>query len=670
MTSLSSTCDAIANVSSNTSLEKIDHLSTACERHLGNATEIIDAVENSLRTSEGRQRLMLWILIDRLAKQHQLYLDALRHKIMNLAVHHHPERNTSEYQEFLDLLDHSFTILFGSPLVSLITLQLNEKGGASRSDVRSGEKERSQRAVTVHRSALQTISGFVTKNIPIGRQGAHKHSLQVKTIDSQMAMNVASSYAPAQPVEIIVQAAHADPDAPHGYMKSLPSDHNKNYEEARRKRLREIMEKNREEENSRQEQRLLERVRMETQVKNDDGTKGLGCGDVVDDVQMPLEFPRDEFGVKIGNFPLGVRFVRDAIRSCGGAVELEVLLRRIATLASKEVVANFGDFREFLRIHYPTFRVVLEQEKWIVRLTESAAGDQIVPDDGCTWQSMECPRCSKVVKGRNFARHLNCRSCITAQIALGLQGDFVHRGPIADLAHVAKRIISYRDNFDDGDIDMLTDCLCRSAEVRRFRLASTRQFAPVLKAIGIIRDNWLFRKGVKEVDEAVISADDFSVAQLFSTLGRNIHRLPIPWLEMGDVIDMCHRFSKSVLPPFNPPPRPADPRISLHNEYPGFLLCDSEVDDEDDPSADEELFSDDDAPTFTFAPPVDVAESIFTAGFPRDTKRLQHRMRTAPPMVLNRVLRSDGNQTHRELYAESRNALQNSRPVLSSVRRY
>lgn len=55
---------------------------------------------------------------------------------------------------------------------------------------------------------------------------------------------------------------------------------------------------------------------------------------------------------------------------------------------------------------------------------------------------MTCPGCSKVVKGRNFARHYNSRQCITAQIALGLQGDFIDRGPIAKLASIAKQIIA------------------------------------------------------------------------------------------------------------------------------------------------------------------------------------------------------------------------------------
>lgn len=453
------------------------------------------------------------------------------------------------------------------------------------------------------------------------------------------------------------------------------------------------------------------------------------------DVQMPAELPRDEFGVKRGNFPLGVRFVRNAIAACGGAVELDVIVNRLSTLSNREAVSQFGNVREFLLIHSPTFRLVMESGRWIVRLTPSAqrlfeqydptaqalAGELLYRNmyhtkqgggrgkarrrhDGAgskqdvatggnnhsnsddnnnntgmendtfdkesskegatqtggpeamTWQSMTCPGCSKVVKGRSFARHYNSRRCITAQIALGLQGDYTGRGVVAELAFMAKHILSRKDSFDDGDIDALTACLGAAAQLPRLRLASPRQFTPILKAVRLVRDRWLRRKGsVPEMDAVTVRAGDASVVQLFAVLGAAVHRLPIAWIEMGEVIDMCHRFTESVLPPLLPPPRPADPRISLSNAYPGFLFCESELDDDDEPSGDEDEFSDDEAPTFTFAPPVDVAESLFTAGFERDTKRLQHRMRTAPPMVLQRVLQGDRTQTQREMYTDIQN---------------
>lgn len=642
--SLSKVCDSISEIDNETPVKRITEISRSCEKYLGNAVAIIDAIENSLGVASGRRCLLLWILVDQLSKLHTIFLDAFRPIIINLALNRHPEKSSAEYQEFLLLLDQSFSVLFGPALVSLITMQLNRNSDEAQAVTVS----RPTRALTVRDTSLKSIGGFSANPIQgNARPGSQRHALQVKTLDSHMSMNVASSYSPAQPTEIITDL-QPDADAPQGYMKALPSDYNKTYAEDRRKRLREIMENNREQQAMQKEKRVLERVRQASRMEEEEGSRtDSGRPGNADDIKLPSEFPRDEYGVKIGNFPLGVRFLRDAIRDCGGAVELEVLSHRVATLASREAVANFGNLREFLSIHSPTFRLQLEHDQWIVRLTESLG------EDTPTWELMECPHCAKKIKGRNFARHRNSRTCIKGQIALGIDGDYLHRGPIAELAHAAKRIISQRDSFDDGDIDMFADCLKSSAEVRRFRLSSTRHFSPILKAVRIIRDRWLSRKGVEEMDHALISVDDFSVANLFSLLGRSIHRLPIPWIEMGDIIDMCHRFSKEVLPPFNPPPRPADPRISLYNEYPGFLLCESEVDDDDDPSGEDERFSDDDAPMFTFAPPVDVAETIFTAGFSRDTKRLQHRMRTAPPMILNRVLKGDGSQTLREMYADT-----------------
>ncbi|KAL7701744.1 hypothetical protein N2W54_007219 [Lotmaria passim] len=677
--SLSEACDAISGISDATTHAEIIAIAKQCEPHLGNAAEILDALENTLSTSVGAQRLMLWFLVDRLAKQHVLFCDALRPKLTHLCTHYGFARNAAEWSDFITLLKSSLSVTFGQTIVSLILLQLGEdarssasgRGGSSGNNNNSSgsthanqqRNKRGSAALTVHSKALRTAGAFMTKAIAIERGPENKHALQVKTMDSQMAMSVASSYAPARPVEIVVPEMKPDADAPRGFMQALPEGYMENYQEMRRKRLREMMERSRDEQDRRQEQEMLRRVRQDAagEVGGDAGVgaasssitsghnNGKGDGALYpdySDIQMPLEFPRDEFGVKRGNFPMGVRFIRDAIAACGGAVELDVLTSRISTLANREAVAEFGNVREFLLIHSPTFNVVSEGGQWVVRLV----GDKHT--DEATWKSLQCPACSKVVRGRNFARHFNCRRCITAQIALGLQDDAEGRGPIAELAYAAKRVLVKRESCDDGDIDVLADCLQRAADVRRFRLGSTREFAPIMKAMRVVRDCWLAKKGVEEVAEAEVTAADVSIGNLFRVFGENIHRLPIAWIEMGDVIDMCCRFTDHVKPPFNPPPRPADPRISLQNEYPGFLLCESEVDDEDAPSDNEDEFSDDEAPAFTFAPPVDMAESLFTAGFERDTKRLQHRMRTAPPMVLQRVLQTDGSQTQSEMYAE------------------
>jgi len=649
--SLAQTCDLIAALTEQSTDDDLTSIAQASETHLAHAGEVLDAVENAMAVAADEGRVQLWLLMDKLVKQHSLYLDAVRPKLISLSTRYAPAVASPSWPRFEQLMKTSFSLLFGSPLTSLILMQLC---GDAPEVAATAQGQRSQTALVTHRAALRSAGAFTTKAVAVERGAANQHKLQVKTLDSQMAMNVASSYAPAKPVEIMVADVKADIDAPEGFMNALPVDYVKNQEQIRRKRLREIMERNRQEQDRRQEQDLLAKVRGAKEGA-ESTTQASANGVVIpdfSDIEMPAELPRDEFGVKRANFPLGVRFLRDAIASCGGAVELEVIVNRISTMANSEAVAAFGNVREFLRIHTPTFRLEQEKGVWVVRLVKqdsSYASSNGVEE--LTWEAMECPCCSKIVKGRNFARHLHCRRCVTTQIALGLDGD-LNRSPIAELAYLSRYIILRRDSFDGGDVDALTSAYERCAELRRFRLSSPRQFAPMLKALRIIRDRWLASKGVEEMDNLVVDSGDASYVNLFRTVGQYVHRLPIAWIEMGDLIDMCHRFTDGVLPAFNPPPRPADPRISLQNEYPGFLLGESDVDDEDEPSGEDEEFSDDEAPTFTFAPPVETAEALFTAGFDRDTKRLQHRMRSAPPMILQRVLQGDRTQTHSSMYAE------------------
>ncbi|KAG8348142.1 hypothetical protein ERJ75_000218900 [Trypanosoma vivax] len=638
--SVGETSDAIASLAEGCTADQLADLAQQCESHLTNIDAILDAVENALHIAKEGQRLALWFFIDKLAKQHVMFLDALRPRLRGLATSAAPPVGTPEWVEFKNLLKSSIAVVFGAPLVSLILLEIDPETQRSTARATASGTERTQGVVALHNSALRTAGAFATKAVTTERPAAARHVLQVKTIDSQAAITMASSYAPLRPQEIAVPDIVPDADAPQGHVKALPADYLRNYENTRRKRLREVMERNREEVDRRQELELLNRVRGVTK----EGRKVPDFSDVV----MPLEFPRDDYGVKRGYFPLGVRFIREAVRSCGGAVELDVLVSRLSTLASREAVTEFGDVREFLLIHRPTFRVVSEKDRWIVRLTGDNSSDP-------TWESMQCPLCSKVLRGRNLARHTNCRLCITTQIALGLHGE-VH-SPIAELAFVAKSIIDRADSFDDWDLECFADCVRRSAECRRFKLSSQSKFAPILKALRIVRNRWLARKGVAEVADAVVDPGDAAVVNLFRVVGESVNRLPIPWIDMGDVVDMCRRFSDHVLPPFNPPPRPADPRINLQNEYPGFLLCESELDDEDEPSDDEDAFSDDEAPAFVFAPPVELAETLMTAGFERDTRKLQHRMQTAPPLVLQRVLKGDRSQTLGEMYASVTNTV-------------
>ena len=56
------------------------------------------------------------------------------------------------------------------------------------------------------------------------------------------------------------------------------------------------------------------------------------------------------------------------------------------------------------------------------------------------------------------------------------------------------------------------------------------------------------------------------------------------------------------------------------------------TDSDDKISSEEEEFSDDEAEQFEFAPPVTVMETIMAAGIERETKKINFRLRTAPPI--------------------------------------
>eukprot|EP00758_Cryptobia_borreli_P002392 Tbor_TRINITY_DN2997_c0_g1::TRINITY_DN2997_c0_g1_i1::g.1187::m.1187 len=537
-------------------------------------------------------------------------------------------------------------------------------------------------ALVKHQQSLHALGGFVSK----GASGAARRktgageSLMVRTKDSVMATKYSNTYTPAVPVEVVQAVSIVDVDAPKGYRQIIPESQTQQYLEARKKHFKEIMTRAKQQDIHR-EMRQKKGRRLED---NDNGTtttvEGSGALDEeFSDITMPEEFPRDEFGVKIGFFPAGVRFIRNAIRACGGALPLEIIVQRLSTLADPDTREQFGDVRQFIDIHSPTtFRIDTEKDKIIIRLSENEKSgvDAIFEDSEgrqrFTWEEITCPLCSAKVKGRNLSRHYNCRRCVGVQVALGIKGRVT--GSISALASCASTFLqqqqlvmkpiganngldvlsSIEDGgerwditsgaiFDDDDLANFEECLKAAGEVKRYKLSSTKAFSPILKAIRFIRARWLALHNKKEIKDIIIGPSDRGFVSLFATLGSLIHRLPIPWIETGDIIEMCRRFCPKVLQAFNPPPRPADPRIAMTNEYPGILFCDSEIDSEDQVSEDEDdaAHSDDEQEQFVFAPPVSVAESLMTAGFDRETRRLQYRLRTRPPMLMTKAIHAD-----------------------------
>lgn len=647
---------------------------------------VVDTICSALAstTPDSDQRLQYWKLIDRLCKVNSAFIPVITKRLVTIAYEFAPAKsNKGNFAIFLVILD-SMKHFLGQAVVAVAKAKIGANEGLNEDDNitfsnldHQQNTDRAPRALVVHRAALSTMGGFMTRKDNTQRSGP-PDALMVRTRDSLTAMKAANAYAPAMAVEIAQAPVQSDVDAPAGFRQALPANHTEEYRRLRQKRLRETFEQAHKDEEDRKNKKAIAELERQTAAAYGGGSAGASVEantsgnrtNIFDfsDVVMPSELPRDEYGVQIANFPLGVRFLREAIESCGGALELETIVQRLSTLSGFDK-DKFGNVREFVTIHSPTFVVQQEKDKWVVRV-KTAEDDVSVPPriqlpDGniyFSWERMFCPLCGKELKGRNLARHSNCRGCIKTQIAKAFTGQITSdigrlhafgQELMARYTEAMKEGYSLVSGavFDDGDLEYFESCLIAAAKVKRYQLSSTRHFSLILKAIGVVRARWLAIHNVTEIKDIQVGPSDQPFVKFFATLGSLIHRLPIAWIETGDIIDMCSRFCQKPLPAHNPPPRPADPRIQMTNEYPGVLFCDSEIDSEDEVSAeDDEVCSDDEQEQFVLAPPVSVVESLMTVGFERDTKRLEYRLRTRPPMVLRKALRLGGNATQAEVY--------------------
>lgn len=634
----------------------------AATRFVGDVGLVLDTIDSvALEAKESgndAQLASMWALVDQLSKAHEAFTEAVRPRLVRFAESFPVPRSSAHFARFAQILE-GFKSIFGVAVMSVISIKLRDVLGVSGLTTGGGApdnrpttapnaaalREEADSAAAAAAKQMQlstmvrTIGGYQIQRANNGRPAGAQHALQVKTRDSLQAIRGNALYAPALPSEMTIAMPERDADAPVGYMQALPANHQQEYIDNRKRRLREIMEKKR-----KQEEEGRNRGQPGAAAPGDVAPAAV---DLYEDVVMPAELPRDEFGVKIGNFPAGVRFLRNAIAQCGGALELSLLEERVSQMSDREAQAEFGNLRQFLHIHSPTFRVVGENDKWIVRLATDPDPDT---SKAYSWESVECPLCSFLCKGRNLAKHMNNRKCIDVQLAKGLAGR--PDGPIGDLAYAARTILDHsaEQSLDDDDVSFFASCVRAAGTVPRFKYASTTRFAPILKALRVVRDAWLDGKGVKEMAEAPVTPEDGPYASLFAAFGEQLRRLPISWLDSGDIIDMARRFSEELLQPHPPIPRAGDPRIRVGNLYSGMMFAESDSDGADVLSSEDEEFSDDEAALFEFAPPVSVMETMMAVGNARETKKINFRLRTAPPVPAAAAIQSDGTKTVAQLY--------------------
>jgi hypothetical protein len=681
---------------------------------------LVDAFERGLSAAPASARLHLWLVLDAALKAGPAaLLEATRSRVVGWA-RYAPQAALGGEAQVRACVE-SLRRDFGTVEGTLLAIEFKSAAAAAASTVSNGAAAptmsvpaaapaasdvpppagtSNSNQLTIHQG-LRTIGGFVSQS-GNNRRPMGAGALQVKTRDSLMAVTMAATYAPAAPAELPVYVPQRDADAPIGYMRAPEEGADARYREAQKRRYEAMLKRIRTQDEERdaaadaahaaQRRRLdgdaaaaaaAEAAQQPPALECDRATWLAKCieADPWFGLIAPQEFRRDEHGVRVGNFPAGVRFIRDAIFDCGGAIELLLLEQRVTQLVDENTRAEYGNLREFVHIHAATFRVEEEDGRFVVRLTPeqarraafergvvSAASalqaqlseeqhDDAAPTDRYTWREVICPFCSHRMLGRNFAKHAQNRRCVGMQLFAGFSGaaEGGTRSAITALAAAAMSVMRPRAEVDDDDLAWFAECVETAACVPRFRFASPNAFSPVLKALRVLRDRFLDLHGAASTSAVRQPLDanthDAGYVAVFRAFGRNMLRLPIAWIDTGDVIDICHPFTSQLLQPAVPPPAPGDPRIRIGNSYPGMLLAESDPDTGDAPSEDERSMSDDEGPQFQFAPPVTVVETVMAAGVPREMKRLAYRLHTAPPVPAERVIeQTTGGSTLRAVH--------------------
>ena len=537
------------------------------------------------------------------------------------------------------------------------------------------------------------------------------HKLSVRSSESLLSVRALGSLAPPAPLEVPVVLPVPGFEAPPGHLVPPPEDHAATTRESLKTKLKAIFQRQREEKEKKRisqcERKTEEKDEFMSRLRDSDLASEFASAseqeeDTLEDredegnkqpvvstrmhstlldftdLTLPTEYPRDPLGVQIGNYPLGVKFLRDAIRQCGGAIELSRMERRVAL--TKDLRESIGDLRQFLEIHSATFWIRPElrpletaeignrpedaaltskpllvekspaggvlSEKKITVLVVRVRGDAL-PSPGleATYVHMRCPECDLPLNGYTLPRHRNSRLCCGIQLMKGAEGE--EKTPIMFLAKTATEIAQkYHGEkpqpLEDSDLETFASALEGASEVPRFRYASSSQFRlVVLRGIMAIRNQWCSARGVNYVQDIVpFRWEERGVVSFFQTLGANLSRLPVPWIELGEMNDLCGAVCTKRKKPFPPPPRPADPRIRPRNEYPGFLFCEEGEMVEDANSEAELEYSDEEGAQYEYAPPVSVTQMVLAAGRTRETRKLAHFLRTAPGRPAARVKRN------------------------------
>eukprot|EP01064_Diplonema_japonicum_P025888 TRINITY_DN37306_c0_g1_i1.p1 TRINITY_DN37306_c0_g1~~TRINITY_DN37306_c0_g1_i1.p1 ORF type:complete len:746 (+),score=171.32 TRINITY_DN37306_c0_g1_i1:44-2281(+) len=410
--------------------------------------------------------------------------------------------------------------------------------------------------------------------------------------------------APPMPVQMPVPVPRPQPNAPQGHIKAPPVDHSATYLRNRKANLQEILKnakRKRGEKDGHEADTELDPNETDPKKIRHAMKKKLArlvikhrfIAPKVDEKKwpkMPASFPRDpETDVQIGNYVDGVVFLRDAVREAGGALELSRLNNKIPEI--KSLSNRIKSVREFIDVHTPTtFQVTREEGRIVVRLSEDPPPQ---PGQTPSWLETPCPECGKIVPGHNLPKHQNSKMCVGMQMLLGKEGKGT--STVAQISQMSYKVLENTREYggdpkmDDDDLAHLAALVDKAGDNFRTKYSRKGDWSHVYRSLWAIHKFWLTQKNIESSVDVTIEPDDGPMVKFLSRVGKNLHCLPISYLDFGEFEAMAGPFIEEYKAP---PPKPARfgstkirPKECVS---PGFVFCDSDRDSDNPPDSDRE----------------------------------------------------------------------------------
>lgn len=176
--------------------------------------------------------------------------------------------------------------------------------------------------------------------------------------------------------------------------------------------------------------------------------------------------------------------------------------------------------------------------------------------------------------GHNLPKHRNSKRCILTQMMLGKEGKAT--SVISQISALSYRILRNVDASEDGDpgvddddLECFASLIHKAGAQFRTKHSSKGDWRHVWRAIQAVHGWWLFDKDCEQSADVELTVDDKSMVKFLATVGSNLYRLPISYIDFGDWYSMCGPFIEEACLP--PAPRPA--KFGATNIVPKECAC-------------------------------------------------------------------------------------------------